>query len=142
MTKKSETGKLGEDIACEYLKQNGYMIVEKNFRRRWGELDIIAYAKNGTLVFVEVKALRNYDNDNNGMAGLRPEDHLTKSKLTKLKRTAALYAVNNQNLISNKKGWRIDLVAINMPDWVTENSLTEFVKQRGTFDIRYYENIF
>ncbi len=141
--KKSETGKLGENIACEYLKKSGYMIVERNFRKPWGEIDVIAYAKDGTLVFVEVKALRsdNNDHDNDKFSALKPEDHLTKAKLARIKRTAALYTGNNQNLISSKRGWRIDLIAIDIPEWVSETNLTEFVKQRETSGIRYYESI-
>ena len=58
MTQKSEIGKLGENLACEYLKNKGYWVIERNFRRPWGELDIVARQKDGTLVFVEVKALQ------------------------------------------------------------------------------------
>jgi len=67
MNKKSLIGKLGEDIACEFLKNNKYKIIERNFRRPWGELDIITQNKNGVLVFVEVKTIaqskefENYD---------------------------------------------------------------------------------
>ena len=58
MVTKSETGKLGEDIACEYLVNRGFIIIERNFRKPWGELDIIAKDSKGVLVFVEVKAIR------------------------------------------------------------------------------------
>lgn len=47
-------GKLGEDIAANYLKKNGYVIIERNYVNDYGEIDIIA-AKNGYLIFVEVK---------------------------------------------------------------------------------------
>ena len=50
------TGIHGEVSAANYLKQNGYVILETNFRIRNGELDIIAVdKKENTLVFVEVK---------------------------------------------------------------------------------------
>jgi putative endonuclease len=52
-------GKLGEDLVCSHLKKNGYKILERNYRFRWGEIDIIA-AKKGHTVFVEVKT-RNSD---------------------------------------------------------------------------------
>lgn len=54
-TRKITTGKEGEKIAAEYLKKNGYRIVENNYRCPIGEIDIIARDKN-ELVFVEVKA--------------------------------------------------------------------------------------
>ncbi len=47
-------GKSGEDLAAEFLKQNGYKILARNFRTKLGELDIVALDKN-TVCFVEVK---------------------------------------------------------------------------------------
>ena len=49
-----EIGKLGEDIAVNYLKQQGYKVLDRNFECRQGELDIIALDKN-EIVFIEVK---------------------------------------------------------------------------------------
>ncbi len=55
MTNKNQlTGKHGEDIAETYLIDDGYEIITRNYRCRFGEIDIIA-ARNGTLIFVEVK---------------------------------------------------------------------------------------
>lgn len=51
-------GVLGEEKACEYLKEKGYLILERNFRKSYGEIDIIAL-KNNVLVFVEVKSRTN-----------------------------------------------------------------------------------
>ena len=48
---------LGEDIACEYLKKKGYKIIERNFRKKYQEIDIIA-TSDTSLVFVEVKTRR------------------------------------------------------------------------------------
>ena len=48
-------GKLGEDLACAELKRLGYAIVDRRFRTRWGELDIVARHR-GVVVFVEVRA--------------------------------------------------------------------------------------
>ncbi len=47
-------GKIGEDAASKYLKRHFYKILARNYRVRWGEIDIVAY-KGGTLAFVEVK---------------------------------------------------------------------------------------
>ncbi len=51
---KREIGDKYEQIAVEYLEKNGYRIIERNYRNRIGEIDIIAKEKN-TLCFVEVK---------------------------------------------------------------------------------------
>ncbi len=48
------TAKLGEEIATNYLKNKGYKIIERNFRKGYGEIDIICI-KDNTLVFIEVK---------------------------------------------------------------------------------------
>jgi putative endonuclease len=50
-------GALGEDLAAAHLRRRGYEIVGRNFRTRWGELDIIARDQR-TLVFCEVKTRR------------------------------------------------------------------------------------
>lgn len=56
-TKNIEVGKRGEDIAADYLTQRGYSIITRNYRKRFGEVDIIA--RHGTtIVFVEVKTRR------------------------------------------------------------------------------------
>ena len=48
-------GKLGEDLACAELARRGYAILERRYRTRHGEIDIVA-EHGGTLVFVEVRA--------------------------------------------------------------------------------------
>jgi putative endonuclease len=138
MTKNSETGAFGEDVACKYLKGRGYKIIERNFRRKWGELDIIVKHKDGTLVFIEVKTMRQINgelgNEGGGknIAVLSPEDNLTKSKLIKLQRTAALYAGEHEKLVLDKRGWRIDLIAI---------LLTNNEKDGERYSLKHYENI-
>src|SRR3989338_241811 len=123
MTNNSAIGKIGEDIACKFLREKGYKILERNFRKKWGELDIISKDRKGILVFVEVKTIDNLDARTN----LLPEENLTKSKLQKLQRTAMLYAGEHNELVKYKLGWRIDLVAITL----NENKNT----------INHYENI-
>lgn len=50
-------GTAGERVAADYLREHGYLILERNFRSRGGEIDVIAL-DGGTLVFVEVKVRR------------------------------------------------------------------------------------
>lgn len=109
MTQKSELGKLGENLACEYLVEKGYKIVERNFRETWGELDIIVKSPDKTLVFIEVKTMRPYKK-----LGLNPEDQLTTAKKKKLQKTALFYANSHPALIHKNKGWRIDLLALTL----------------------------
>ncbi|MEK7647242.1 MAG: YraN family protein, partial [Patescibacteria group bacterium] len=46
-------GALGENVAAKYLIKNGYAVMDRNFRRPWGEIDIIAQ-KSGIIHFIEV----------------------------------------------------------------------------------------
>jgi len=51
-----EKGMAGEELAAKYLLERGYTIQTRNFRTRYGEIDIVAVAPDGTIVFVEVKS--------------------------------------------------------------------------------------
>ena len=118
MHNKSETGKIGEDLACGYLKDKGYKIINRNYRQKWGEIDIIAKDPNCVLVFVEVKAMRQSNSAivqkySPQVAELKPEDNMTAAKIIKVKRTASLFAGANEELVG-ESGWRVDLVAITM----------------------------
>lgn len=117
MPSKSETGKLGEDLATQYLKNKGYGIIDRNYRQPWGELDIIAYDKDGTLVFVEVKTVTSHK-VNEGLTlqetsgQVTAEDQMTPQKIEKLKRVSAMYAQNFPEKIDENLGWRIDVLAL------------------------------
>jgi putative endonuclease len=111
MSRHLGVGRLGEDIACEYLAKNSYQILGRNYREKWGEIDVIIRAKDLTLIFVEVKTLRTGAED----AGLVPEDHLNSAKLKKLRRTCEIFANSRSDLVDEKRGWRLDLITITMP---------------------------
>ncbi|KKS88065.1 MAG: hypothetical protein UV62_C0016G0010 [Parcubacteria group bacterium GW2011_GWC1_43_11] len=121
-TYRSELGKLGENRACEYLVDKNFRIIERNLRKPWGELDIIAVAPDKTLVFVEVKTMRG-----GGNLGIVPENQMTASKIKKFKRAAMLYAGSRPKFIKDDRGWRLDLIAL--------------TKVEKDFVIRHYENI-
>lgn len=116
-----ELGKEGEDEAVKFLKVNGYKIHERNWKRTYGELDIVAFAPDKTLVFVEVKTLNFIG------GGLKPEDQMTRDKMTKFKRVSEVYANEHQNLINEREGWRCDVL-----------TLTKIEKD---FLIKHYENV-
>ena len=75
--------KIGEDLACEYLVGKGYRIIERNFRKKYQEIDIIAIS-DSTLVFIEVKTRRS---DSFGS----PFESITPWKLKHLVRLAQYY---------------------------------------------------
>lgn len=80
----STKGKAGEDIAARFLRKKGYKVLERNFRGKRGEIDIIALDPGGVLCFVEVKT-------RNSEAFGRPEEAVTPSKIYRIKRTAEEY---------------------------------------------------
>ena len=112
MNFRSETGKFGEDLACEFLIKRNYSVLQRNFRRPWGELDIVAKSPDGILTFIEVKTMRQSGNEN--FAELKPEDHLNSAKLRKLQRTTQMFTGQFPKLVDDKLGWRIDLIAITL----------------------------
>lgn len=90
-SKTSQTGAIGEGIACTFLMRKGFNIIEKNYRKPWGEIDVIA-EKDGIMHFVEVKAVsRSLDPDGSREIDYRPEEMATRAKLHKVVRTATLY---------------------------------------------------
>jgi len=133
MTQKSDIGNLGEDISCLYLKDAGFKVLYRNYRQKWGEIDVIAKAKDKTLVFIEVKTMVT-----NLKLGLVPEDQMTSAKLRKFKRTAQLFAGFNEKLIDENKGWRLDVLSILLPDEYYLSNLTQLYK---SCVIKHYENI-
>ena len=80
-------GSRGEEIAAQYLTEKGYQILSRNFRSRFGEVDIIARTK-GFLVFAEVKLRKN-------AAYGAPCEYVTLSKQNKIKTTAAWYLTSH-----------------------------------------------
>lgn len=110
---KRQLGNLGEDIACHYLEKKGYKVIERNYLRPWGEIDIIA-EKSGTVRFVEVKTISRATHEAAGgevareMNSYRPEEQVHPAKLKKLSRTADLY-MNDQR---DERDYQIDVVAV------------------------------
>jgi putative endonuclease len=95
------TAKLGEDLACEYLKKLGFKILERNYRRTYGEIDIIALEKD-VLAFIEVKTRTS------NLFG-SPLESITYWKLKSLIKTAQYYKMTHKNL---PEALRIDAVSV------------------------------
>jgi len=137
VNKRSQIGKTGENIACKYLVDKAYKILYRNYWQSFGEIDIIARDPDKTLVFVEVKTLSELgqstvDNsvDNSAtlpLAELVPEENLTVAKYKKLAKICEWFSRRFPDLINEKKGWRIDLLALTI--------------DKKSCQIRHYKNI-
>ena len=103
-------GNKGEDLACQYLIEHGYKIIERNVHySKYCEIDIIAKYKDMT-VFVEVKTRKNSDYGS-------PFEAVTKTKYQNIK--TGLFSYIKDNKIKN---FRIDVIAITfLPDLKIEH---------------------
>jgi len=78
-------GNVAEQRACEYLVDNGFLIITQNFYSRFGEIDIVA-SKDGVLHFVEVKSGEDYE---------KAVQNITRTKLSRLIKTGSVYMKKN-----------------------------------------------
>ena len=127
-TEKQNIGKLGEDIAVKYLEKHGYKILDRNYRKSWGEIDIIASENIGKnqflvrqsqeLVFIEVKT-------QNQKFEWRPEENITRHKKRQLSRIVLTYLKANR--IPEDQNWRVDVLAITL-DFKTKNAQIEHIQ--------------
>ena len=106
-SEKRKIGDIGEDFAVNYLIRNKYQIIERNYWKPFGEIDIIAKSpsdKGNSTVLVEVKT--------SIMGGsLMPQENMTMAKISKLKRIASFY-VSKNNLLN--KSYQIDVILVNL----------------------------
>jgi putative endonuclease len=106
-------GELGEEIACKFLVKHGFSILERNYTKKWGEIDIVAQ-KGEKRYFVEVKSKQvdnNFDFNRLSDKENRPEDNMHVFKMKRLRRIVETY------LISNRLGyedWQFDLLVVYM----------------------------
>ena len=107
-TAKRKLGDIGENVACEFLKRRGFEIVERNYLRKWGELDIVV-RKGSKLHFVEVKSVScrtSSLNVNHVTSSYRPEENLHPGKLKRLYRTIETYLLHRKH----RGDWQLDLI--------------------------------
>lgn len=106
---RKESGRIGEQIAADFLERKGFVVIERNYRKPWGEIDIIA-VRAGVVRFVEVKTLAtdrlpDVSRENNDY---RPEEHVHPFKLKKISRTAEMY----MNAKKDERSYQIDVVGV------------------------------
>ena len=117
MDQRQSLGKRGEDLACDELEKRGYVIVDRRFRTRCGELDIVA-RDGAVLVFVEVKTRSGSDFGT-------PFESVTWKKRQRLSQMAASYLFVKRLVGA---ACRFDVVAI--------------LEQRGTCTVELLKGAF
>lgn len=112
-----EKGNIGESDAIHYLNEKGYVVIERNYYSRFGEIDIVALDQE-TVVFVEVKTGKEKEN-------YRPIESITKAKLRKLIKTIDIYVHVNK---LHDKDIRIDGIEI-------------IYKRNNSMEITHYKSL-
>ena len=114
-TKKRKIGDLGEGIACNYLKDKGFKIVEQNYWKPWGEIDIIA-EKQGITYFVEVKSVTRGTFENVSVPQLEKGRQRRPSSLTG-------HVTNQRNPADNLHPWKLKRLARTIQSYILSRNL-------------------
>ena len=104
-------GETGEHVAVKFLMKHDFLILDRNYTKKWGEIDIIA-EKDKKLYFVEVKSvsretLKDVLHETNSY---NPEDNMHPWKLKRISRTIQTYLLDKK--ISDEKEWQVDLLVV------------------------------
>ena len=130
-TEKQKIGRIGEDIAVKYLGNKGFTIIERNYRKKYGEIDIIA--KKGTILhFIEVKTVshENFvcfsgENVSRETDHYRPEDNIHPYKLKRLARTIQVYLL--EKFSKKEPEWQFDAITVRL-DRETRRAKVKFLE--------------
>ncbi|MGO1545697.1 MAG: YraN family protein [Gulosibacter sp.] len=101
MNRNLELGRLGEDLTVEYLQQHGYEVLDRNWRCKMGEIDIVA-REIGQLACIEVKTRRS-------LRSGHPFESITPEKLARMRRLAGQWAASNPEIAGSV---RVDAVSV------------------------------
>lgn len=148
-TVKQIIGELGEHFAVKHLVSRHFVIKEKNYRKKWGELDIIA-EKDGTLHFFEVKSVvtqgcvsrvtslgslfwrvkstLNVDSDNDDYF---PEENIHLWKQRRMARAIQTYLIEKR--VPEDQEWQIDVIAVFL-DFSQKHAIIRYMED-VVFDI-------
>lgn len=117
---KRTIGQWGEDAASDYLKQNGYEILERNYHSHFGEIDIIAQERD-CICFVEVKTRKN------SHFGF-PAEFVNLTKQQKIIKTAEFYLT--KNIVVNNS-YRFDIIEV----FYYDKQITKINHLKGAFEL-------
>ena len=118
-TEKQKLGQIGEDYTCYYLEKNGYRVIDRNYLKKWGEIDIICKKAN-KLHFIEVKTVsRDLSKQSKTVRNnviyetsdeYRAEDNIHPWKLKRLGRAVQSYLLDRD--VSDDIEWQFDVVIV------------------------------
>jgi putative endonuclease len=105
-----KTGEEGEGVAVKFLEKHGYSILDRNYTKKWGEIDIVA-EKNEKIYFVEVKSVTGNLKmvTRETLDAYRPEDNMHPWKLKRLSRAIQTYIMSHK---LDDREWQVDLLVV------------------------------
>lgn len=103
-TDKKIIGNKGEDLVTRFLMKQGYKIIQRNYLKPWGEIDIVAKNKD-FIHFIEVKAKEITDEKYKNSSSYRPEDHMHPWKIRRFKRIIETWIMEKDY----EGNWQIDV---------------------------------
>ena len=110
-SKTQKTGEIGENIAVKFLMKHGFAILDRNYTKKWGEIDIVA-KKDNKIYFIEVKSVsRNLINvSQETLDRYKPEDNMHPWKLKRMSRTIQTYLLAHKQY--DDYDWQVDLITV------------------------------
>ena len=111
-TEKRKTGDVGEDVACDFLIKNGFSLLERNYLKKWGEIDIVAKKKK-EIHFVEVKTVscENVASISRETYSFKnPEENIHPWKVKRLSRAIQSYLLDRD--VTHETEWKFDVLAV------------------------------
>ena len=111
-SKSQKVGEIGENVAIKFLMKRDFLILERNYTKKWGEIDIVA-EKDSKIHFVEVKSVSKQSLEmvtHETLDQYHPEDNMHPWKQKRLSRTIQTYLLSKT--ISEEKPWQVDLLVI------------------------------
>jgi len=106
-----KTGEIGENIAVRFLMKHNFAILDRNYTKKWGEIDIVA-EKEGKLYFIEVKSISRPSLDyvtRETLDSYRPEDNMHPWKMKRLARVIQTYILSKK---LDDMEWQVDLLVV------------------------------
>lgn len=124
-TPKRALGDKGEEVVCKYLEGKGYRIVERNYWKPWGEIDIVA-EKGSKISFIEVKSVsRDLQTAKISRETYRPEENMHPAKVKRLHRAIQTYLLDHK--VPEHVSWQLDLACAFL-DFSTHRARVELLE--------------
>lgn len=126
-SEKRKFGDRGEKIAEDFLKSKGYKIIDHNYQKPWGEIDLVS-KKDNLLVFIEVKT-----RDSKNIEHYLAEYSINTPKIKKLQKICETYLIEKKYPYGQK--WQIDVLAISINDFTNKAKIKHF--KNAVWEERY-----